>query len=181
METRLIIKAKEYAFRMHDQPSESQRYGNEPYSKHLLDVVSVALRYIYYIHIDAQEDVIASAYLHDCIEDTATNENKLLELFNERVSEIVWRVSNERGRTKKEVMFKTLPKIWQHDLACFVKLSDRIANGTNSKNGQSDKSKRMFLRYKSEYPIFRYALKTEGLYDNMWSELDEIFEFKICM
>lgn len=181
METDLIKKAREYAFKMHDQPSESQRYGNEPYSKHLLDVVSVAMRYLFYIHWGAQEDVVASCYCHDVIEDTATNENKLVKLFNERVSEIVWRVSNERGRNPKEVMFKTLPKIWQHDLACFVKLSDRIANGTNSKNGTSEKSKRMYARYCNEYPIFRYALKTKGLYDKMWAELDEIFNYVECV
>lgn len=36
----------------------------------------------------------------------------------------------------------------------------------------------MYKRYKEEYPIFRYALKTEGLYDEMWNELDTIFNGK---
>lgn len=171
----LSERAKSYAFKKHDQPSECQRYGSAPYSKHLNDVVSIAIKYKYLLSDDTHEDVLASCYLHDSIEDTDTTPKSLKKMFNERIAEIVYRVSNERGWEKKEILFKTLPKIWQNDLATFVKLCDRIANGTNSKNGDSDKSKRMYKRYKDEYPIFKYALKTEGLYDEMWVDLDNIF------
>ena len=112
------------------------------------------------------------------MEDTDTTPKILKELFNERIAEIVYRVSNERGWENKEILFKTLPKIWQCKLATFLKLCDRISNGTNSKNGDSDKSKRMYKRYTEEYPIFRYALRTVGLYEEMWKELDEIFNYK---
>ena len=36
-----------------------------------------------------------------------------------------------------------------------------------------------FKKYKQQYPIFRYALKTDNFGD-MWKELDEIFEWKDC-
>lgn len=175
----LINKAKDYAFRKHNQPSEAQRYGSAPYSVHLEDVVGVINRYKYLIYDDCHEDVISAAYLHDSVEDTDTTPAVLKRLFNERVAEIVYRVSNERGWEDKEILFKTLPKIWQHDLATFVKLCDRIANGTNSKNGDSDKSKRMYKKYLTQYPIFRYALRKEGLYKEMWVELDIIFDYKL--
>jgi (p)ppGpp synthase/HD superfamily hydrolase len=178
MKRTLSERAKSYAFKKHDQPSDCQRYGSAPYSVHLEMVVDVIIRYKYLLPDDCHEDVISSGYLHDCVEDTDTTPKSLKNMFNERVAEIVYRVSNERGWEKKEILFKTLPKIWQCELATFVKMCDRIANGTNSKNGDSDKSKRMYKRYLEEYPIFRYALKTEGLYEEMWEELDTIFNYK---
>ena len=178
MKENLVEKAKEYAYEKHNQPSDCQRYGSAPYSVHIDMVVDNAIRYKYLLDDDDHEDVISAAYCHDTVEDTDTTPKMLKKLFNERVASIVLRVSNERGWDKKETLFKTLPKIWQCDLATYVKLCDRIANGSNSKNGDSDKSKRMYKSYKLEYPIFRYALKTEGLYDDMWVELDEIFNYK---
>lgn len=174
----LAKKAKEYAFKKHNQPSDCQRYGSKPYSIHLDMVVDVIVRYKYLLDDECHDDIMASGFLHDCVEDTDTTPKTLKHFFNERIAEIVYRVSNERGWEKKEILFKTLPKIWQCELATFVKMCDRIANGTNSKNGDSDKSKRMYKRYLEEYPIFRYALRTEGLYEEMWEELDTIFNYK---
>ena len=112
--------------------------------------------------------------LHDTIEDTDTSEKILERKFGAEVSDIVYRVSNERGRDRKERNFKTYPKIWRSDFAIFVKLADRIANTTNSKNtGHS-----MYKKYQKEYYIFRYALKVRGLYPEMWRELDALNEFK---
>lgn len=174
----LINKAKDYAFKKHNQPSDCQRYGSAPYSVHLEDVVSVINKYKYLLDDDVHEDVVISGYLHDSVEDTDTTPDMLKRMFNERVAGIVLRVSNERGWDKKEILFKTLPKIWSCPYAKFVKMCDRIANGTNSKNGDSDKSKRMYKRYSEEYPIFRYALKIESEYDEIWKELDGIFNYK---
>lgn len=175
----IVTRAKEYAFNKHDNPAESQRYGTKPYSYHLEMVVANVMKYKYLLDDEFHNDVIASAFLHDCVEDTDTTPKILKQKFNERVANIVYRVSNERGWDNREILFKTLPKIWQCELATFVKLCDRIANGRSSKEGFDDKSKRIYQRYISEYPIFRYALKTKGLYDVMWNELDDIFDFNI--
>ncbi len=177
METDKILKAKELSFLKHDRPSESQRYGTKPYSVHLEMVVDIALKYIYYIKEEYVEDILTSCYCHDIVEDTEITPNDLKKLFGEMVADIVLRVSNERGWDKKEILFKTLPKIWQNDMAIFVKLCDRISNGTNSKNEDSDKAIRSYKRYKMEYPIFRYALKKGNMYLDMWNELDSIFDF----
>ena len=66
----MIEKMKELAFKMHNQPSASQRYGNAPYSIHLEAVVEVMKRFIYYISEDKREIVYAAGYGHDLIEDT---------------------------------------------------------------------------------------------------------------
>lgn len=173
----MILKAREFAFKKHDLPSESQRYGSAPYSVHLENVVDVMKKYLFLLEEECHEDVIAAGYLHDSVEDTDTTPEMLKHIFNLRIAELVLRVSNERGWDKKEILFKTLPKIWQNRLAVFLKLSDRIANGTNSKQGQSEKSKKVYARYMKEYPIFRYALKEDGEYNEMWTELDKVFDY----
>jgi (p)ppGpp synthase/HD superfamily hydrolase len=172
-----IEKARDFAYEKHNKPSDSQRYGNAPYSKHLDDVKAVADRHLHYLNAEEVEDVYCAIYLHDTVEDTETTPNLLKKLFNDRVASIVLAVSNERGWDKKEILFKTLPKIWQNRLATFVKMCDRIANTTNSKAGIDERSSSLFERYKSEYPVFRYALKNED-FEDLWKELDELYGYK---
>lgn len=172
----LVEKAKKYAFNKHDNPA-GQRYGNAPYSKHLQDVIGVAERYIHYLKEDEREDVLCAIWCHDTVEDTNTTPNDLKTLFNDRVASIVLAVSNERGWDKKEILFKTLPKMWKNRLFIFVKLCDRIANTTNSKNGYDDLSYELYKRYKNEYSVVRYALKLNGDFEDMWKELDTLNDF----
>jgi (p)ppGpp synthase/HD superfamily hydrolase len=169
----MVEKMRTLAYKMHDEPSGSQRYGNAPYSTHLEDVVSVVEQFIYYIDVLKQEIVRASAYGHDLVEDTEVTEKFLIKNFGEEVADIIYRVSNERGRDRKERNFKTYPKIWRSELAIFIKLADRIANTRNSKNT----GYRMYDVYKKEYPIFRYALNINNLYPDMWAYLDELNDY----
>ncbi len=175
----IIERAEKFAIKKHNKPSDEQKYGDKPYSYHLEQVVANAKRYINYIEQSQQNNVITACWSHDLIEDTDVTGKQIRNMFNETVADIVLRVTNERGFDKKEILFKTLPKIWSNKLSTFVKLCDRIANGTMSKNGSSEKSKRMYIRYCDEYPIFRFALKRDEFnFDEMWNELDEIFEYK---
>lgn len=177
MNTDMINKIKDFAIQKHDRPSDSQRYGSKPYNFHLQMVVDNVIRYKYLLPDDDHEDAIICAWGHDLIEDTDVTAKVLLKMFNHRVADTIYRVSNERGLDEIEILFKTLPKIWQSELATFIKLCDRMANGRNSKNGESDKSKRQYKKYKKQYPIFRYALNPVGNFDDMWIELDEIFDY----
>jgi len=173
MENDIVKRSKKYSLKKHDLPSDCQRYGNKPYSVHLINVVNVIKRYLYLIDKDLHDDVVASGFAHDLIEDTDTSPRNLIEIFNERIADIVFRVTNERGYDRKEKNFKTYPKIWVSDLAIFVKLCDRISNTKNSKST----GHKMYKVYKEEYPIFRYALKVRGLYQDMWDELDKLSEY----
>ena len=120
-----------------------------------------------------REDVLCACIAHDLFEDTDTSPSDIEKMFNHRVADLILRVSNERGWNRKERNFKTYPKIWENDLAIFVKLADRIANTRNSK----ESGHRMFKVYQTEYPVFRYALKVKKLYPEMWKELDELNNF----
>lgn len=168
----MLNTVKDFAFRKHDMPSDSQRYGTLPYSSHLEAVLGVVNEFIHYIAPEKQFIVRSCAVLHDTVEDTDTSPNDIAKLFGNEIADIVFRVSNERGFTRKERNFKTYPKIWVNDLAIFVKLADRIANTRNSKNTEH----RMYNTYKDEYPTFKYALNERGLYPDMWKELDELYD-----
>lgn len=161
-----------FVFNKHNQPSECQRYGAAPYSKHLEDVVSVKHQYEYYLKEEDSNDVENACWGHDLVEDTDVSVHDIIELTNEKVGRIIFNVSNERGYDRKSRNFKTYPKIWDDDLSIFVKLCDRIANTRNSKKDSPDK---LFIMYKREYPIFKYALKVRGLYPDMWKELDSLY------
>ncbi len=170
----LIEKAREFSYNKHNVPQECKRYGNAPYSVHLENVVEIGKKYINYIKEEDREDVICSLFCHDLIEDSPVTPKMIRKVFNERISQIVFAVTNERGFDRKEINFLTYPKIWKDELAIFVKLCDRISNTKTSK----DTGYRMYDVYKKEYPTFRYALKIGDLYPDMWSELDELNGWK---
>lgn len=169
-----IDDIKKYAIGKHDLPTDSQRYGNAPYAYHLQAVVDIFNQYKYYIDEKYHEDIEKACWCHDLIEDTNVSVKDISLISNDFVSDIVYRVTNEMGYNRKERNFKTYPKIWSNNFAIFVKLCDRIANTRNSKTY----GHKMFDVYKNEYPIFRYALKCNNLYTDMWNELDELNELK---
>jgi (p)ppGpp synthase/HD superfamily hydrolase len=112
-----LEEIKNFAINKHNQPSDCQRYGSAPYSKHLLDVVAVKKQYEYYLSPDASLDVEEACYCHDLIEDTDVSADDIEQITNKRVASIVFKVTNERGENRKVRNFKTYPKIWDDDLA----------------------------------------------------------------
>ena len=168
-------EVEKFAKNKHKHPGETQRYGTAPYSVHLDAVVNNVIKYKKYLTYQEYPILIKAAYCHDLIEDTDVDINKLKEKTDPEVAELVYLVSNERGRTRKERNFKTYPKIWNNPLAKFLKLCDRIANTKNSR----ETGHRMYKVYCDEYPVFRYALKEKNSdqYAEMWNELDELCEF----
>lgn len=153
-----------------------QRYGGAPYEVHLEQVVETALRYIHHIPQIDRENVLEAAGGHDTIEDTLLSYKDLLKMTNKMVADLIFAVSNERGHDKKEILFKTLPKIWSDPYAIFIKLCDRIVNTRNSKTGKP----KLYAEYQQIYPIFRYALKIQGMYEDMWEELDMLTAYEPC-
>lgn len=169
-----IRKARYFAIEIHG----SQKYDNTfPYIKHLEDVFLVLQRF-------GIKDVnlLIAAFLHDAIEDGAASYNKINRKFNKDVAELVYSVSDELGRNRKEKHKKTFPKIKGDFRKIILKLSDRIANIEFGINDNTEKS--MFDMYKKEYPEFRKELRCFDLpdedgfkmkMDQMWYYLDSIF------
>jgi (p)ppGpp synthase/HD superfamily hydrolase len=140
----------------------SQSYdGIYPYEKHLDDVVEVLKRFGF------SGRFIIAGYLHDSIEDGAISFNKIKRHFGEKVAEMVYCVTDEMGRDRKEKKSKTLPKTANNPDAIILKLADRIANIEHG--GKID-------MYADEYEAFKGALylNTPESGKIMWKCLDNL-------
>lgn len=138
-------KAKDFAVIAHG----NQVYNEEmPYIRHLEMVVEVLRRF----GVDDSE-MECAAWLHDVIEDTTRSYKDIQTRFGVTVAELVFSVTSELGRNRKERNGKTYPKIRSMPLARLLKLADRIANVEYglANGGKTD-------MYRDEFEGFREGL-----------------------
>jgi len=141
-----------------------------PYEFHLRMVANVWEDFKYLLERQWSEIEVA-CYGHDLIEDTRTSYNDCKEKLGSYVADIIYAVSNEKGRNRSErANDKYYNGIKNTEGAVFVKLCDRIANVQYSKLTKS----RMFEMYKKENEYFKSKLYTLG-YSDMFEELDKLF------
>lgn len=156
--------AKEFALKAH----HGQRYGTREFSFHLEAVVSIAKEF------KLDETIISACWLHDTIEDGDVSFKDLKNVFGERIAEIVYCVSDELGRNRKERKAKTYPKIKSNNDALCVKLCDRIANMQQSISDNNDNIISMYLK---EYREFKKLLFSDNSTETLlllWKRLEEI-------
>lgn len=113
---------------------------------------------------------------HDLIEDTRVSYNDVKEHLGQEVADIVYAVTNEKGKNRKErANDKYYEGIRNTPGAVFVKLCDRIANVQYSKMTGS----RMFEMYKKENDEFIVQLGWDDTnthpYFKMFSYLQDLF------
>lgn len=127
-----------------------------PYEFHLRMVAQAAKDFIGLIPDDNMKDSITlAAYGHDLIEDTRVSYNDVKSVLGETAADIVYAVSNEKGKNRKErASEKYYDGIRNTPGAVFVKLCDRIANVQYSKMTKS----RMFEMYSKENDHFLTSL-----------------------
>lgn len=150
----MLEKAMEYAIKCH---SETNHFygGNKPYSHHLSMVVGVAQDFIHLIPEAERENVLAACWCHDVIEDCRQTYNDVKKQTNERVADIVFAVTNEKGKTRSDrANSKYYDVIRNTPHARFVKICDRIANYEYSQMEESD----MYEKYKKEMNSFWWEL-----------------------
>lgn len=140
----------------------NQKYGDEPYENHILEVRAVARRFGF--SEDAYPDLHIGINLHDVIEDTGYSRNDL-NMFSKRGVELAWRVTDEDGNDRKSKKLATYPKIVADEEAVILKLCDRIANV--ERMGK-------LAKYKAEQPSFREHLykKEHNLTQDLWEHLE---------
>lgn len=166
-----IKEARYFAIEVHG----GQKYDNFPYIKHLEDVHNILIRF----NIN-DPALLISAFLHDSIEDSAASYNKILKKFGFDVAELVYAVTDELGRNRKERHEKTYPKIKGNLKAIILKLADRIAN---IEFGINDTEKSLFNMYKKEYSEFKNNLTEIPVtdIDGLKSKLDQMWYFLDCL
>ena len=172
MELNTYQKAKEFALKAHEDCN--QKYHDQPYSKHLYDVNKIFVKYIKLLPAEDVDDVAGGCWCHDVIEDTGKTYNDVKKATNETIAEYAFALTNEKGRTRKDrANEKYYGGIRQYKHAAFIKLCDRIANITFSKENGST----MFEQYQKEH-LFMIQHMYDGRFEEMWQELSSLIYSK---
>jgi (p)ppGpp synthase/HD superfamily hydrolase len=125
----ISTKARDFAEKAHREVN--QLYGTQPYVVHLDAAESVGGRFAHLLPLEKEVFYIvrSAIYLHDIMEDCRVTYNDLKTEFGVRIADIVYAVTNEKGKTRKErANAKYYQGIRDTEFAVFVKLCDRIAN-----------------------------------------------------
>lgn len=157
-------RASDFAKRAH----AGQKYsGGDFHEKHLARVATTLRGF----GVD-DPVLLATAWLHDSVEDTTVTVDDIRAEFGDDVADLVWRLTDEAGHRRKERHHLTHLKIRGRPEAVRVKLADRIANM------ESSIEERSHLRgmYRAEHPDFRTDLYREGEWEDMWAHLDGLIE-----
>lgn len=163
----------EFVKRFAEIAHHGQRYSIHPYTYHLNQVDETLCNFGFQDDMELR----ISAWLHDIIEDTAFSYEQIKAGFGEIIADIVYAITNEMGRNRKERNEKTYTKIKENKKALILKLADRIVNvsmavGTNT---------RYIQMYRKEMPLFKgtlYEKDEDERIENMWKELEKLFNLK---
>ena len=133
------MNSKIIGFAIEAHSKTNHLYDGKPYSLHLSMVVMYAMKYIDFLpSIQAQSNVLNACWLHDTIEDCRLTYNDILQVAGEDVANIVYAVSNEKGKNRKErANSKYYQGIRDTAWATYVKFCDRLANVKYSKDTNS--------------------------------------------
>lgn len=149
-----------------------QNYGTYQYTHHLI-LVDHALGSFGFA-LDAEPHLFVAAWLHDVIEDTSISYEQIVHGFGQKIGDIVYAVTNEAGKNRRERHEKTYPKIRANRDALVIKLADRIANVEFSRDTDSG----LLGMYRKEWPGFYEALfdptETDQRVIRMWRHLGEL-------
>lgn len=145
-------------------------YDDQPYRVHLAMVMQQAVEFIHHIPSDDRHHIIMAAAGHDAIEDCTMSYNDVERMTTDIAADIIYDVTNELGKNRKEKALRTYPKIKANPYALYVKLCDRISNSAYSMLTGS----RMREVYRKEHSGFKEALYTPGQFEDMWAKLETI-------
>ncbi len=126
--SKIIRRAKKFAKEKHK--GQKRKFSKEPYFNH---VKRVAKNIKKYKKSHKSDELIATAFLHDALENTDTSYEELKKNFGKLVASLVKELSNEDEKInkigKKEYLAKKMsnPKKTSSWALC-IKLSDRMDN-----------------------------------------------------
>lgn len=174
--SKLIKFAKEFALKHHGD----QEHGCLRIDQHLADVAKHVSKHarLHSVTNVWHDIAVASAWLHDVIEDTKVTENKLSKALVEAgfafddvhyVLDIVNAVTDKSGKGRKERHINTYWAIRENPRALLIKLCDRRHNHERSiKHGEI-----YAAMYAKEYDYFKFALWKPRQFPELWAELDK--------
>jgi len=181
METRILNLIKDLSIEKEAQwcveahKSVNHMYGDLPYEYHLSLVFDFAHRNMHLVPDNIRRDCLIAAWAHDTIEDCRLTYNDVKKSLGENVAEIVYSLSNEKGKNRKErANEKYYEGIRSTEGSVFVKLCDRLANVHHS----TDVKSRMVDLYRKENAEFMSHLDRDGNKDlePMFSQLESMLK-----
>jgi len=140
-----------------------QMYDEHPYEHHLSAVASIISGWT------EDSELIAAAWLHDTLEDTAVTFDDLAETFTPRVASLVWAVTAE-GEVRVEKMNAIYRKIEALPDAALVKLADRVANVEAAPAGSRHQA-----RYAAEHERFGQTIRPH-VPAEAWARMEAAFK-----
>lgn len=159
------------AYRFARQVHENQKYGDRPYTYHLLATVDVLRRFGF-----TKERHVIAGLLHDSVEDNiAVTKELIAQRFGVAIADIVDAVSYQRGLSEEEKYEASFLKISKNLDALIIKLADRIANVEASRWAQFQGKPGKIERYLNLWPRFKAALwKADQPFvvQEMWRHLE---------
>lgn len=160
---KLVSKAKFYSIKAHNKVN--QKYGGDKsYSYHLEMVYKYGELFIHLIPVDMRIDVLCALWGHDRIEDCRETYNDIKKYMGVAVADIIYAVTDEKGRNRDERKPKKLYDGMLEDIrAKFVKIADRLANIEFSKSefekmDVKEQKKSMFSKLCKEGDNFKKKL-----------------------
>lgn len=164
----LIETAKQYAIRCHKDTNHL--YDGRPYEFHLETVVWFAMKYIDLIPIKDRPLVFAACWAHNVIESTRQTYNDVREELGDKVADIVYALTNEKGKNREQRASRMYYQgIRDTKYAGFVKVCDRLANIKYSTAVYSS----MANLYRKEYHSFLHELY-QPFYEDMFAEMEQL-------
>jgi len=143
-------------------------YDGKAYEYHLWMVHDTAKMFLHLVPKEYHEAVLATCWLHDTIEDCRVTYNDIKKEFGFEIAEMVYALTNEKGRNRKErANEKYYEGVKDTLYAAFVKICDRIANVKHSfETGSS-----MFDKYMEEMDSLMESIDPRRAYSVMWAYL----------
>lgn len=118
----MIQRARAFADQRHR--GQRRKYEQLPYIIHLDRVADIIRR-----HDHGTPTMLAAAYLHDTVEDTATTIQEILEVFGPEVAQLVyWLTDAEQGKRKARKLMSAWRLSRAPIEAKLIKLADFVDN-----------------------------------------------------
>jgi (p)ppGpp synthase/HD superfamily hydrolase len=134
-ENEFISHALSYATKAHDGQFRADK--TTPYVKHTERVAAIVNKYL---KGHAPKELIATAFLHDTIEDTNTTKEDLEKLFGGLVASLVQELTSDSDKIKEigKTAYLSSKMELMTDMALIVKLADRLDNVSDIKTAKSE-------------------------------------------
>lgn len=175
METATYSDFAAYCYHQHDVECNQKYDRFHPYSFHL-KMVEQQARLFSHLLRDKQEVylVFSGCAGHDLIEDARLTYNEVKNLIGERVADIIYACTQEKGRDRDERHSESYYNLLLKDkLAVFVKICDIMANLKYSILSKSN----MFGKHCKELPRNKEKfLKVYPEYSSMFHYMESLVE-----